>query len=91
VDTEIYSAWVRRFGHSNQWGRVLSSNAVALPIDSVIFAGIAFAGLVPASVVWEIIWLNIVFKGIVTILSMPLIYTVRPEPLVEEDHARVEI
>jgi len=91
VDTEIYSAWVRRFGQSNQWGRVLSSNAVALPIDSVIFAAIAFAGIVPASVVWEIIWLNIVFKGIVTILSMPLIYTVKPEPLVNEDPVRVEI
>lgn len=83
IDTEIYSAWVRRFGDRNQWGRVLASNGVALPIDSVLFAVIAFAGAVPGSVVWEIIWLNIVFKGIVTVASIPLIYAVRPRALVE--------
>ena len=84
IDTEVYSAWVRRFGDTRQWGRVLSSNVVAIPIDSVIFALIAFAGLVPGSVVWEIIWLNIVFKGVVTLISIPLIYTIKPSPLVED-------
>ncbi|MDJ0959321.1 MAG: queuosine precursor transporter [Acidimicrobiia bacterium] len=84
IDTEIYSAWVRRFGSRNQWGRVLASNGVALPIDSVLFAVIAFAGVVPASVVWEIIWLNIAFKGVVTVASIPLIYAVRPQPIVED-------
>jgi uncharacterized PurR-regulated membrane protein YhhQ (DUF165 family) len=47
-----------------------------------LFAIIAFAGVVPGSVVWEIIWLNIVFKGVVTVISIPLIYTVRPQRLV---------
>lgn len=84
IDTEVYSAWVRRFGQTNQWGRVLASNAVALPIDSVIFAVIAFAGLVPAAIVWEIIYLNILFKGVVTVLSIPLIYTIQPLPAVED-------
>lgn len=90
IDTEIYSAWVRRFGRSNQWGRVLASNAVALPVDSVIFALIAFSGIgpleavVPASVVTEIIWLNILFKGAVTILSIPLIYAFKPLPVVDD-------
>ncbi len=85
IDTEVYSAWVRRFGQSRQWGRVLASNTVALPIDSVLFAVIAFAGVVPASVVWEIIWLNIAFKGVVTVASIPLIYLVRPQALVADD------
>jgi uncharacterized integral membrane protein (TIGR00697 family) len=90
IDTEIYSAWVRRFGDRHQWGRVLASNAVALPIDSVLFALIAFSGLgpleavVPASVVWEIIYLNIVFKGVVTAASMPLIYAVKPQIAVDD-------
>ncbi|MCP3977068.1 MAG: queuosine precursor transporter [bacterium] len=89
IDTEIYSAWVRRFGRDHQWGRVLASNAVALPIDSVIFAVIAFSGIgplaavVPGSVVAEIIWLNILFKGVVTILSIPLIYAFKPVPVVD--------
>ena len=84
LDTEIYSAWVRRFGETKQWGRVLASNVVAIPIDSVIFAVIAFAGRVPGSVVWEIIWLNIVFKGVITLVSIPLIYTIKPSPLVDD-------
>lgn len=87
IDTEIYSAWVRRFGRNHQWGRVLASNAVALPIDSVVFALIAFSGIgpleavVPASVVAEIILLNILFKGVITVMSIPLIYTIRPSTL----------
>jgi len=90
IDTEVYSAWVRRFGDRHQWGRVLASNAVALPIDSVLFALIAFSGLgplesvVPASVVWEIIYLNILFKGVVTAASMPLIYAVKPQIAVDD-------
>ncbi len=83
IDTEVYSSWVRRFGDRLQWGRVLSSNAVAIPIDSVVFAVVAFGGVLPTSVVAEIVFTNIIVKGIVTILSIPLIYTVRPQPLVE--------
>jgi uncharacterized integral membrane protein (TIGR00697 family) len=84
IDTEVYSRWVDAFGDRMQWGRVLSSNGVALPIDSVLFALIAFAGTVPGSVVWEIIYLNIIFKGIFTVVSTPMIYLVRPHRLVEE-------
>jgi len=84
IDTEVYSAWVKRFGPDKQWGRVLVSNAAALPVDSVLFALIAFAGVVPGSIVWEIIYLNIVFKGVVTVLSIPLIYTIKPHVVVAD-------
>ncbi len=85
IDTEVYRNWVARFGEHKQWGRVLSSNAVAIPIDSALFVLIAFAGVAPAGDVWEIFWVNVVFKGIVTVASVPLIYTVRPRPLVDAD------
>ena len=91
IDTEVYSAWVRRFGGSHQWGRVLASNAVALPVDSVLFALIAFSGIgpleaiVPGAVVWEIIYLNVIFKGVVTMASLPLIYSVKPRVAVDID------
>lgn len=85
LDTEVYSAWVRRFGITKQWGRVLVSNGVSLPVDSIVFAVIAFAGIVPASIVWEIIYLNIAFKGVVTVASVPLIYTVRPGRAVDAE------
>ncbi len=84
IDTEVYSAWVRHFRHQHQWGRVLASNAVALPIDSVLFAVIAFGGTVDSSILWEIIYLNIIFKGLVTVLSIPLIYTVKPQLVVAD-------
>ena len=84
IDTEVYSAWVARFGDRTQWGRVLSSNAVAIPIDSVIFAVIAFAGVVPGAIVREIIVTNIVVKGLVTVASIPLIYAVRPIRAVDD-------
>jgi uncharacterized integral membrane protein (TIGR00697 family) len=89
IDTEVYASWVSRFGHRYQWGRVLSSNAVALPIDSVLFALIAFAGLLPGSVITEIILLNILFKGFITVVSVPLIYAIRPDPLVDDELQRV--
>jgi uncharacterized integral membrane protein (TIGR00697 family) len=84
IDTEVYAAWVKRFRGRRQWGRVLASNGVALPIDSVLFAMIAFAGVQPGSVITEIIVLNIVFKGVVTLASIPLIYTIKPDPIVDE-------
>lgn len=80
VDTEVYHRFVRRFGHRVQWGRVLSSNALSVPLDSVIFVTIAFAGDVPFAVAVSIIWANIAVKGLATVLSVPLIYLV-PEDL----------
>ncbi len=88
IDTEAYSAWVARFQHRHQWGRVLFSNLIAIPIDSILFAVIAFAGVVPMGVVTEIIFTNIGVKVAVTVLSIPLIYLVRPDPLVEDEFVR---
>lgn len=81
IDTDVYQRWVDRFGPHLQWGRVLSSNAVALPIDSAIFVLIAFSGDLPGSALWEIFWLNVIFKGVVTVISLPWIYLVKAPPL----------
>ena len=78
IDTEVYRAWVRRFADRSQWGRVLASNAVAVPVDSILFVVIAFGGVLPASAVVAIIWGNILVKGLVTLVSIPWIYLVRP-------------
>jgi hypothetical protein len=83
IDTEVYRMWVRRFGERVQWGRVLGSNAVAIPVDSVVFVLIAFAGVVTGAELWEIITTNILWKGAVTVVSIPLIYAVRPARVVD--------
>ena len=38
----MYSLWVKRVTRRVQWSRVLVSNAVSVPVDSLIFAWFAF-------------------------------------------------
>jgi uncharacterized integral membrane protein (TIGR00697 family) len=78
IDTEAYAAWEKRFGSRRQWGRVLASNAVSIPVDSALFVLIAFAGVLTAGGVGETFLTNVVVKGIVTLVSIPWIYLVRP-------------
>lgn len=77
IDTEVYHLWVTRVTTRFQWLRVLTSNAVSVPLDSLIFVWAAFGGVFSASVVWSIFWANVLLKGGVTFISMPAIYLVR--------------
>lgn len=86
VDTEVYQRFTDRFGHRIQWGRVVASNAVSIPLDSVLFVAIAFGGNVPFAVALSIIWANIAVKGATTLLSVPLIYVV-PDEVVADSQA----
>lgn len=88
IDTEIYHWFVTRVTTRYQWARVLTSNSVSIPIDNLIFAVIAFGPLpgledsplsLPWPVVWQIFMFNLVVKYIVTLVSLPLIYTT-PDP-----------
>jgi hypothetical protein len=82
IDTEAYALWVRRFADRRQWGRVLVSNTVAIPVDSALFVGLAtIFGVFPAEVAWSIFWVNVVFKMAVTMVSIPWIYLVKPASL----------
>ena len=83
VDTEMYSLWIRRITRKVQWSRVLASNAVSIPVDSLIFSWLAFGqfgGLfpsgLPAGTVWAIFWANVLIKGAITVVSLPSIYLV---------------
>lgn len=80
IDTEMYQQWVRRMGTRYQWGRVLFSNAISVPVDSALFVMIAFWGVLPAGVVWGIFLTNLIFKGGMTVLSIPAIYWVKEQP-----------
>ena len=77
IDTEIYHLWQSRITKRYQWMRVLSSNAVSIPIDSLIFCWGAFGFLLPHDVVWSIFFANVIVKGAVTIISLPGIYLVK--------------
>ena len=77
IDTEVYHFWVTRITRKYQWARVLTSNAVSIPIDSLIFCWGAFGFALPTSVVWSIFWANVIVKGLVTLVSLPGIYLVK--------------
>jgi len=77
MDTEVYHIWVTRITRRLQWARVLLSNTVSIPLDSLIFCWAAFGGVFPNEVVWSIFWANVLLKGIVTLIGMPLIYVVK--------------
>jgi len=84
IDTEIYRLWVQRVTRRHQWARVLTSNAVSVPLDSLVFAWGAFGGQMAASIVWSIVLANVLLKGATTLVSLPLIYAV-PEREVAGD------
>jgi len=79
VDTEAYRFWVERITRRFQWLRVLTSNAISIPVDSFLFAFLAFYGTMPTSAVIGIFWANVIVKGAVTIVSLPMIYLVREQ------------
>jgi uncharacterized integral membrane protein (TIGR00697 family) len=77
IDTEVYHFWVSRITRRYQWARVLISNGVSIPIDSLIFCWGAFGFALPHSVVWSIFFANVIVKGLVTLVSLPGIYLVK--------------
>lgn len=76
TDTEIYHLWVTRVTQRFQWARVLVSNSVSIPLDSLVFSWGAFGGRYASATVWSIFLSNIIVKGAVTLASLPGIYLV---------------
>ncbi len=72
ADTEIYQYYLRE-----SWSmRVLKSNAVSIPLDSLLFNLIAFAGVFSTMEVASIIFGEIVVKGLVSAVTAlrPVVY-----------------
>jgi queuosine precursor transporter len=83
LDTEIYHWFVTRITRRFQWLRVLTSNSISVPVDNIIFAVGAFGWVLPWSVVWQIFVFNLIVKYVVTLVSLPLIYVARDQPVAE--------
>lgn len=85
TDTEVYHKVAGRFTGKAQFMRVLISNAVSLPLDSLIFGFLAFMILPPIlgggthtmAETLDIALGQIIFKAIVTVISLPAIYLVK--------------
>ena len=90
VDTEIYSLWKAKMPRAPQWSRVLVSNVISLPLDSFIFATLAFVVLPKFFGGHEETFMlalgltlgQTIWKAIVTVVSLPAIYAVKDKSLV---------
>ena len=83
VDTEVYHWFVKRVTRRYQWARVLLSNSISVPLDSVIFSVGAFGWLLPWETVIEIFLFNLLVKYTITLVGLPLIYTVRDRDVMD--------
>jgi len=85
IDTKVYQLWTRG-GREKwpQWTRVFVSNSVSIPVDSLMFPIIAFAGVLGAEGLQQMVWTNIIVKALVTALVFWTIYLVPEKPIFEE-------
>ncbi|MDP8051568.1 VUT family protein [Pasteurella atlantica] len=58
ADTAVF----HRFKHRRFVTRVLSSNALSVPLDSILFTFLAFYGVLPLTEIWQIIYADIIVK-----------------------------
>jgi|WetSurSiteA1Bulk_404760.scaffolds.fasta_scaffold10626_4 queuosine precursor transporter len=86
MDTYTYQWWVSGPGKSKpDWTRVFVSNAVSIPIDSILFPIIAFTGIIGATAMMQMWWTNLMVKIITTFLSFWMIYLVPEKPIYKDD------
>lgn len=76
VDTEIYTRWLQRFGQEKQWGRVLVSNAISIPLDRILFLVLALAGTVSTDGLLEAFIGTTIVRLVFGIITIPGIYLV---------------
>ena len=76
ADTEVYGRI-----HKGWLVRVATSNAVSIPLDSVVFTLIAFAGTLSAAALTEIIFADILAKTVVGLLAAARLARRGPRPL----------
>lgn len=58
------------------WVRTIGSTIVGQLVDTVLFVGIAFGGILPVSLLWDIAIFNYIFKVAFEIAITPLTYKV---------------
>lgn len=77
VDTELYRIWITKVTKKYQWARVVFSNGISVPVDSLCFAFLAFFGTMPIMSVLSLVWGQTLFKWAVGLVSMPAIYLIK--------------
>ncbi len=85
ADTWTYHVWTAGIGRNRpQWLRVVVSNTMSIPIDSLLFPIIAFGGVLGAGVILQMVWTNIAIKVMITAVVFWTIYLVPEKPIYHE-------
>ncbi len=64
ADTAVF----HRLKHKKFATRILSSNALSVPLDSILFTFLAFYGVLPLTEMWQIIYADIIVKYCIAML-----------------------
>lgn len=79
LDTGIYSLVRSRCGSRRQWLRVLLSNAISVPVDTVIFLLVAFGGRYSGQTLLALFLSNILLKYLVAAAAFWTVYLVKED------------
>jgi uncharacterized PurR-regulated membrane protein YhhQ (DUF165 family) len=74
ADTVVYQRLIRR----SWWTRVLASNAVSVPLDSVIFTLLAFYGDMSTREMTEIVFADVIAKFVIAALFAIRVWRMPP-------------
>ena len=70
--------WVRLFGRRHLWGACVGIQFGCHPVDSATLVGMATAfGIFPAEVALSKFWIDVIFKELIAVVSIPMIYWVK--------------
>ena len=73
-DVIAFHLWKRFTGGKHLWLRNNASTMVSQAIDTVAFVTLAFAGTVPANVLWNIVGTHYAAKLIISVVDTPFVY-----------------
>lgn len=91
---QLLNSWVlvklkQKYGEKNLWVRLLGSTVVGEAADTAIFCLVAWAGVMPASTIFNLMIVGYIYKVAVEFLLLPITYRVvawvkKNEPAYEE-------
>ncbi|AZQ77595.1 VUT family protein [Flaviflexus ciconiae] len=91
---QLLNSWVlvklkQKYGEKNLWVRLLGSTVVGEAADTAIFCLVAWAGVMPASTIFNLMIVGYIYKVAVEFLLLPITYWVvawvkKNEPAYEE-------
>jgi len=77
-DVWAYDFWRKRFPQDRMmWVRNNASTMISQLMDSTVFTLVAFVGVYPSGVLWQIFWTTYLLKWVVAVGDTPFLYLAR--------------